>query len=782
MILGTQAAVNSTALWGVRRPGTALVLRVLSIAVAYFALAKLGLGLASLHPSVSPIWPAAGFAIAAVLLWGPQTLPAIFVGALAANATTAGSLVSSMAIASGNTLEAFAAGYFVNRWSSGTATFDTPLGVAKFALFCFVPSTFLAAGIGAGVLGITGLAAPADLSSIWLTWWLGDFAGALVVAPAIILWTEGASSLRQREHRLETAAVFMVAVLAGLLAFSPVMDQTANRGPVAFFAIIPLMWAALRLGQRETATTALIVSCFAIWGTLAGGGPFARPTLNESFLTLVAFVISTVAPSLALSADVTVRKLAEAGMRETASQRDREIAAHKFVQEALRKSESRLQRAQEAGGVSNWEWSPKLKKLWWSEGMYRLVGRELGNFAGIERRALEIVHPEDRERLRNRFREILAGTGERFDTEFRTLWPDGTIRWLLGRADVERDEHGHAARVVGICLDVTDRHRIEEALQQRERHLSVILNEVPAGIVQTDTEGHYVLINDWFCRFVGRPRQDIIGRRFSDLIHPDDVPESERMRSRARETGEPYTVRRRYLRLDGSTAHAQAHVTLLSERGQSRSVLAVITDLTERLESEERQKLLLNELNHRVKNTLASVQSLAVMSMRHADSMQSFTDAFLSRIHALSTTHDLLTESEWRSASLRDVIKVELQPYDTIEGGRIKVSGPPVALTPSQVINFGLLFHELATNAAKHGSLSSPSGRIEVNWTIENREGGQRLTVNWHEEGGPTVSPPTKPGFGSHLIERTIRQGLGGAMEVSYEAAGFRCAIRSSLL
>ena len=711
--------MNSAALSGIRRPGAALLLLI--IAVAYFALAKLGLALASLHPSVSPIWPATGFAIAAVILWGPLALLAVFAGALVANATTAGSLLSSIVIAFGNMLEACAAGYLVNRWSSARATFDTPLGVAKFALICFVPSTFISASVGASVLGMTGFAPPGDLPSIWLTWWLGDFAGALVVAPAIILWVNPGTRLLSREQSFETTALFVAAILVGLIAFSPVMEQSAFRGPIAFLAIIPLMWGALRLGQRETATTAVILSCFAIWGTLAGGGPFGRPTLNESFLLLVAFIISTVVPSLALSADVSARRVAEAAMREAAAQRDREITAHTLLQQALRKSESRLERAQEAGGVSNWEWNPKERSLWWSDGMYQLVGRDRRTFAGIERRVLEIVHPDDRERLRRGFREILGGTRERFDTEFRTLWPDGTIRWLLGRADVERDGHGRAARVVGICLDVTNRHRIEAALKQRERHLSVILNEVPAGIVQTDTEGYYVLVNDWFCRFVGRTREDIIGRRFSDLIHPDDVPESERMRSRARETGEPYTVRRRYLRPDGFTASAQAHVTLLSDRGQPRSVLAVITDLTERIESEERQNLLLNELNHRVKNTLAAVQSIAVMSMRHAGSMKSFTESFLSRVQALSTTHDLLTAGQWQSASLADVIRVELRPYDTGEReGRTRVVGPDIALTPQQVINFGLVFHELATNAAKHGSLSSPSGHVHVGWIIEN--------------------------------------------------------------
>jgi two-component sensor histidine kinase len=275
------------------------------IAITYLAVAKLSLALASVHPSATPIWPPTGFALAVVLLLGYRIWPAIFLAAFIANATTAGSTYTSVAIATGNTLESLVGAYLINRWSDGVGTFDTPTGVAKFALICFVPSTMISATLGVGSLSLSGYADWADFASIWMTWWMGDLAGALVITPVIVLWT---TSLPGRQEWLQSCAVFSAVIVVGVIAFSPLIEQTPSRGPLAFLAVLPLMWAALRCNQRDTATTALILACFAVWGTASNGGPFARSNLNDSFLLLLAFMISISVPSLALSADVATRK------------------------------------------------------------------------------------------------------------------------------------------------------------------------------------------------------------------------------------------------------------------------------------------------------------------------------------------------------------------------------------------------------------------------------------------------------------------------------------------
>ena len=175
------------------------IIELTSIAIIYVALAKLSLALASIHPSATPIWPPTGFALGIVLLLGYGISPAIFLGAFVANVTTAGSIGTSLAIATGNTLESLIGAYLINRWSDGCSTFDTPGGVIRFALICFIPSTTISATLGVGSLSLAGYADWSDFRSIWTTWWIGDLAGALVITPAIVLW--GADPPRWLERR-----------------------------------------------------------------------------------------------------------------------------------------------------------------------------------------------------------------------------------------------------------------------------------------------------------------------------------------------------------------------------------------------------------------------------------------------------------------------------------------------------------------------------------------------------------------------------------------------------
>src|SRR3546814_618743 len=159
------------------------------VGLAYFALAYLGLRLASINPSATPIWPPTGFAIAAILLWGPRIAPAIFIAAFLINQLTAGSTFTSLAIACGNTLEAVIAGYLVRHWAEGEQVFDTPIGVMKFTLISLA-ATLVSATIGVSSLTLAGYAEMSSFNSVWPTWWLGDFAGALVVAPVVVLWAK----------------------------------------------------------------------------------------------------------------------------------------------------------------------------------------------------------------------------------------------------------------------------------------------------------------------------------------------------------------------------------------------------------------------------------------------------------------------------------------------------------------------------------------------------------------------------------------------------------------
>ena len=274
------------------------IIELAAIALVYFSLVKLGLTLALINPSASPVWPATGFALAILLLRGCRVWPAIFVAAFLANLSSPSAIYTAAAIAAGNSLEGVLSAWLINRWSGGVRAFTTPAGIAKFALIS-AAATAISPAIGVSSLSLGGSAAWAQFGPIFTTWWLGDLAGALMVAPVLVLWAEGQPA---RAHASEAISIFVVAAGIGLIAFSPVIEQTVHRTTIAFLAVIPLVWTAMRSGPRDTATAALIRSAFAVWGTLAGGGPFSSAGLNESFVLLLMFIVSAAIPSLMLSA------------------------------------------------------------------------------------------------------------------------------------------------------------------------------------------------------------------------------------------------------------------------------------------------------------------------------------------------------------------------------------------------------------------------------------------------------------------------------------------------
>jgi PAS domain S-box-containing protein len=334
---------------------------------------------------------------------------------------------------------------------------------------------------------------------------------------------------------------------------------------------------------------------------------------------------------------------------------------------------------------------------------------------------------------------------------------------------------GSQLKLFGIELESPRRKRGQQSSQDRENYLSFILDRVPAGIMQTGVDGRYVYVNSYFCELVGRLREELVGLHFEQITHPDDVVENARLFAQAVATGAPYTFRKRYVRPDGTAVWTEVNVTALSERHEG--LLSVVVDLTSRMRAEAQKNLLIEELNHRVKNTLSAVQSLAAMTIKHSLSPKMFYDTFLARLMALSATHNLLTRRSWEEAPLHDLIAIELEPYVGREPARLSLIGPTMELSPRQTISLGMVFHELATNAAKYGALSASAGRISISWSFEDNQGKTSLRINWRERGGPPVKTPLQRGFGSRLIEQSVTHELGGSFRPRYSREGFQCTV-----
>jgi two-component sensor histidine kinase len=213
----------------------------------------------------------------------------------------------------------------------------------------------------------------------------------------------------------------------------------------------------------------------------------------------------------------------------------------------------------------------------------------------------------------------------------------------------------------------------------------------------------------------------------------------------------------------------------LSRRAiEGRTVLiAIVRDATER----EAERLLARELEHRMKNALATVQALAVHTLRGNPSPEAFIDTFSGRLAALAHAHSLLMQHYQDSVPLHDLLAQQLDPYRSSEPGRVVVTGEAVALRPAAALSLNLVLHELTTNAVKYGALSVPAGRVEVSWRLEGPAGARRLVLAWRETGGPEARPPDRRGFGCQLIERSVAHELGGEVELEFLPQGVQCRV-----
>lgn len=265
-----------------------------------------------------------------------------------------------------------------------------------------------------------------------------------------------------------------------------------------------------------------------------------------------------------------------------------------------------------------------------------------------------------------------------------------------------------------------------------------------------------------------------------EKFHPDDM---DLMWSRVSKALDPaghgrYEVEYRVRQLDGSWRWLSAWGLVEFEgEGAERKAVAITgasRDLTERKQSEEFQRLLLNELKHRVKNTLATIQALTTQTLSSARDLPSASEALEQRIVSMAKAHDLLIARSWESAGLEDVVTSALEAFSP---GQVQISGPALEIPARQTLALSMGLHELATNATKYGALSCPEGRVSVRWATD----GDMLVLDWIESGGPSVTPPTEKGFGSKLLERLLTSELGGQPALDYAPDGLKCRITARL-
>jgi PAS domain S-box-containing protein len=384
--------------------------------------------------------------------------------------------------------------------------------------------------------------------------------------------------------------------------------------------------------------------------------------------------------------------------------------------------------------------------------------------------------------------EVLAtGTPVR-DAERIVERSDGSRVIVSINIDPLRNAKGEVVGAVSCFLDITERKRIDDALEhsrlralEQEQRWAATYDHAAIGISEIAPDGRFLRVNEGICAITGFSRDELLASRLYRHTHPDDAdPDREGFRKQVAGELEFYSVEKRFIRKDGRVIWLSVRSSpVRTDDGHLLYVVRVVQDITERKASERRQKLLIDELNHRVKNTLATVQSLASQTVCAAPTPASFRERFESRLIALSKAHDQLTVHHWESADLRELLSGSLAPYTGAGSERIVLRGEDIVLRPRAVLTLAMAFHELTTNAAKYGALSVAGGRIEIRWQPVRGENDSRpmLRIDWIEQGGPVVAEPQQCGFGSKLIEGSIAAELGGSARLAFEPTGFCCAI-----
>jgi signal transduction histidine kinase/integral membrane sensor domain MASE1 len=431
---------------------------VLAVAFVYFVAGRLGQSLASHHQSVSGFWPPSGIALAAVLLLGERIWPAIYIGSFAVNLTTSHAPIASLVIASGNTFGCLVGAWMIRRFAGGLAAFETAPAILLFAELV-IASSIIAPTIGLVALFAGNLVGNASPGAIWYMWWLGDATGALVLTPLIVYWARGNFEDWSSRKGIEALFLFVTVVLTGYAIFAGTPAE--QRYPLEFLVYPSLLIVALRFGPRETITAIVVLTAFAVAGTVTGVGPFVRASRFESILLLQAFVATSAVASLALATEAARRREMEREVLQFNSELTQRVEART---DDLRRLHGRLAEAQHVAHLGSWEWTIGADVVWWSEELYRIFDLPVASPVTYST-FLDRVHPDDRGHVNARVRRAIDTT-EPFSFEHRIVRRDGTVRVVSTQGRVITDEHGRARRMLGIGHDITQRKQAEaERLQ-----------------------------------------------------------------------------------------------------------------------------------------------------------------------------------------------------------------------------------------------------------------------------------------------------------------------------
>jgi PAS domain S-box-containing protein len=452
----------------------------------------------------------------------------------------------------------------------------------------------------------------------------------------------------------------------------------------------------------------------------------------------------------------------------------RAMAEEKRAASALLESDTRFRLVAESAPVMLWMGDRTGKCIY--------LNAALREFWGVAEESVstfdwgQTIHPEDQDILSQPFSAAMEAHTP-FAVEARFKRADGMYRILQAEAQPRFDQDGTFVGMIGVNVDVTDTRKAEESGMR----LAAIVESSTDAVVSKNLGGIIQSWNKGAERLFGYTAEEAIGQPVLMLIPPDYQNEEPAIIERIRrgEHVAPYdTIRRRK---DGQLIPVSLTVSPVRDgTGKIVGASKIARDITSRKESEQAIRLLMREVNHRVKNQYSVILSMIRETRERARNPEDFERGVRERIMALSRSHDLLVSADWKGAPLRELLLSQLQPFGNED--RIHLSGPPIMLKPNAVQYLGIAFHELATNSVKYGVLNGSEGSLEVTWSIRADErGDKRFSLNWCETGGSAISPPAGKGFGTVVIERVAPQAVDGTSEVAFGPTGVNWVLEAPM-
>jgi PAS domain S-box-containing protein len=543
-----------------RSPAPWLTLaRGLGVLVVYFLAGKFGLSLAFMNASASPIWPPTGIALAVILLWGSGFAVPVFIGAFLVNITTQGSLGTSLAIAAGNTLEGLVGAWLVSRFAGGPNSFGRPRCILAYIGLGALLSTAVSPTVGVTSLCSASFTPWNQYGASWLTWWLGDVVSDVTIAPLILIWATEPVARLTRENLFVASVIAATIVVLNTFIFPVIFSFRDKNIPIEYLAILPLLWAAFRFGQRGAISSAAITAGFALWGTLHGLGPYIKPDLNESLILMQAFIATITVTALLVAAVVSEQRIAE---------------------QVLRAKEAELRLITDMTPLMLTRCTRDLRYAFVNRAYAGMVGASPEQLVGKPIR--EIVGEPGFETIRQRIEKVLHGDIVDYETDVQFKGVGG--RYLRVVSQPDRDEHGQIRGWIDSITDITERKQAEIT----RARLSSIVESSDDAIISKDLKGRIVTWNNAAEHMFGYGSQEIIGQHVTRIVPAQLRQQEEELLSRLRRGESIRQFETLRLSKDGSTIPVSLSISPLKDsQGKIVGSCSISRDVTERKRAEQ---------------------------------------------------------------------------------------------------------------------------------------------------------------------------------------------------